>query len=252
MKLFIPQSIFAGIAIYNLSDDILNNVESRPAALLAKDLYEGNCDVALIPVFDLLKHEDLFISRKAGIAFDGALCNAFLYFRKNSLNIEELFVAGDVSANEIFLSKILFEEFYDTNVNITLETKEPKLEEHNYLIVGNSNFQNDLFTNGISMAEQIAEFLDYPYVSYVFASKSKETLEELNKQFENIDEKTEDNLNNILDNLKLSDKAVDFIRSNFNEVYFELTQNEIDGLQEMLKIPYYKGITENITELNLV
>lgn len=252
MKLFIPQSVFAGIAVYNFSGKILQNIESRPAAMLVKELEAGNCDVALIPTFDLLNKESIFISRRGGVAFDGSLSNSFLYFQKNKLKMEDMFLAGDVSSNEIFLSKIVFEEFYGTNLNITLETKKPDFSSHNYLISGNMNFENDLFLTGISLAEQVSEFLDYPLVSFVFASKNKEALEELNKEFTNIDERIEDNITKILGNLNLSENAVKFISENFNEVYFQLTDNELDGMKEMLKLPYYKGIVEDMVELNLV
>ncbi len=252
MKLFIPQSIFAGIAVYNLDGKILSDLESRPAANIVNELESGNCDAAIIPAFDLLRHPELFISRKTCIAFDGALCNSFLYFQKGKFEIEELFFSGDVTSNELFLSKIIFEEMYDVDVNITLETKEPDFERHNYLVVGNSNYDKDLFRRGISFAEQLSEFFNYPYVNFILAAKNEEILKELNEQFNNIDETIEDNLSTILNKLNLSDESKEYIHANFNQVYFEMTENEIEGLNEMLKFPYYKGIVKEMIDLKLV
>ncbi len=252
MKLFIPRSIFAGIAIYNLDENTLSDVESRPAASIVNELIEGKCDAAIIPSFDLLRHNDLFVSKKTCVAFDGALCNSFLYFQRNKIKIDELFLSGDVTSNEVFLTKFLFEEMYDSEVKITLDTKKPDFEKKNYLLVGNSNFDNDQFRKGISFAEQLAEFFDFPYVNFLLASKSEEVIKGFNSQFENVDENIEKELNVILSKLSLTEESKNYIRSHFNQVYFEMTDNEREGLTEMLKFPYYKGILEDMIEIKFV
>ncbi|RMD49722.1 MAG: hypothetical protein D6830_04290 [Ignavibacteria bacterium] len=161
-------------------------------------------------------------------------------------------MAGDVTSNEVFLSKIIFEEMYDVQLNISLDTKTPEIDSKNYLIVGNSNFDKDLFRKGISFAEQLAEFFDYPYVNFVVASKSEDVIKELNDKFQKIDENIEDKLNTILDNLNISEDSRNFIKSNFNQVYFEITPNEETALNEMLKYPFYKGIVKDMIDLKFV
>ena len=49
--------------------------------------------------------------------------------KKNRKAIEELFLKGDVTSNEVILSKILFKEFYE------VEIKSNFVEQRTYLIL---------------------------------------------------------------------------------------------------------------------
>jgi len=252
MKVIIPRNIFAGFAVYLFGNKVLENLETLPSSLISNALLKGEADVALIPSLDLLTHRDFFISSKTGIAFDGELCVSYLYFVKGEKNITKLSLNGDVTTNETFVAKLIFEEFYDTKIELSIDLGEPNLSKSNYLISGNKNFEEQYFQKGISLAEQLSEFLDYPYFNFVYASLSKEKLEEFNALSENIDSQIEDSIDALLENLKILNEAKSFIKKNLNSVYFEITQNEKDGLSKLLEYAYYKGMIDDIIELKWV
>ncbi len=252
MKILIPPTIFAGIATFNLGDEILANLHAVPSGMISQELENSDYDAALVPSLDLLKRSHLFVSSKAAISFDGPLSNSYLYFRKNQENISELTLSGDVSSNDALVAKMVFEEFYNNPVKISLEPNFQKSKEKNYLVSGNENFKDLLYKEGISLAEQLAEFLDYPYVNFLFVAKKEETIKELNKKFEKIDETIDDSIERILKNFSLPEEAKKFVVKNLDSVYFEMTQNEREGLSELLRFAYYKGIVEEVIEIKFV
>ena len=46
--------------------------------------------------------------------------------------------------------------------------------------------------------------------------------------------------------------AIEFVLHNFNTLYFELTETEIDGYKDLRQIPYYYGLTEELKEIIFV
>ena len=52
--------------------------------------------------------------------------------------------------------------------------------------------------------------------------------------------------------MDLGKELKSLLKENFNSVYFNLTDNEIAGLHELLKLPFYHGMTEEICELKFV
>ncbi len=252
MKLLIPPSVFAGILTFNLNDEILQHLHSVPSAMISQEFENSDYDAALIPSIDLLKRPELFVSAKVAVSFDGELSNSYLYFKENLKEINEINLTGDVSANDALVVKLVFEEFYNNPVKISLAKDFDESSGKSYLVSGNKNFENLLYENGISLAEQLSEFLDYPYVNYVFVAKNEETIKDLNKLFNKIDETVDDTIPNILKNFSLPEEAKKFIIENLNSVYFEMTQNERDGLNELLRFAYYKGLVEDMSELKFV
>ncbi|MFH1194546.1 MAG: hypothetical protein V1720_02460 [bacterium] len=252
MKLVIPQNIYSALFAFGLSDDIKSETIVKPSSLITADLKNGKADIGLIPSLDLNKHNELFISGKFAISFDGALSNSFLYFKPNQNSFSELYLKGDVASNDIILSKIFFSEQFNSDLTIHLDTNPLKLAEKNYLISGNENLDENLLDKGISFADEIASMIDFPYVNFVLASNYEEPIKEFNQILGSLDEKIESKLEVMLSKLNLGDKLCSFIDENFNSVYFDLTENEIGGLEELLRLPYYKGVFEELFDLKLV
>ena len=252
MKVVIPQNIYAAIFAMNLPDEIKGDIKVTASSLIANEVEKENSDIGLMPSFDLLNHKELYISKKAALSFDGLLSNTYFYFVPGKEKIYELFLRGDVSSNEIILSKILFSERFDSNIKLTLDTSEIIDENKNYIITGNDNFGSFDFNKGISFADQIAELIDFPYVNYVWASKDEEKLKEFNNYFNELDKSVEDRIEIILQSMNFRKEVNEFIEENLNSVYFEITENEIAGLYELLKLPYFHGITKEMFELKLV
>lgn len=252
MNLAIPQNLYAALFALSLPDNEKEDVIVKPSSMLVQELENGNADVALLPSCDLLKHKDLFVSKEIGISFDGSLTPAYIYFKPDQHDLKELYIRGDVSTNEIILTKILFSERYNTDVTIHLDTGELDLDNKNYLIVGNENLEEDRFKRGVSFADQMAALLDFPYVNFVLAAKDEKKLSEFIDGKSGYDKLIEDKLDEILKKINLDESVTNHIRENFNSVYYEITPNEQESLHELIKLIYYHGITDDIIELKLV
>lgn len=251
MKFGIPQNVFAALFAFSLNDKYKMAVSGSSSAILAKQTMAGEYDLALIPTCDLLTHKELFVSKKVALSFDGELSNSYLYFQGGGA-IDSFFMRGDVTSNEIILSKLLFQEKLKKDIDVTIDTGDFDMESKNYIISGMENFENSLYEKGLSFSDQVADMIDYPYVNFVVASKSKDVIEEFNKTLVSLDKKIEDNVDTYLANAAFDDKLTSLIKNKLDQVYFELTDNEIEGLNEMLRLPFYKGLIKEIVEVKYI
>ena len=245
MKISLPNNIFSALIQSRLQNE---TIVFRPSALIIKDIINDETDAGLIPSLDLFSESDLIVSSKVGIAFDANLSNSFFYFKPNQRNIKSLYLRGDLSKNDIILSKIILKEKYDFEPEFILDSSDLDFSQKNYLIAGMENFVNIFAQNSISMADQIAEYIEYPYVNFLFVSKSKEILKAIEEALKSVDEKIESDLEKIFESAKMNREIYSFFKENINSLYFNLTDNEINGLLELLKLPYYHGIIDEMIE----
>lgn len=252
MKVCIPKNIYAEILSNAIDYENVHTFETKPSSLLTKSLENDECDAALVPTFDLLKHKDLFVSKDVALSFDGFLSNAQIYFKPDQQDISNLYLKGDVSTNEIVLAKIIFEERFNTDINVSLATEDFKIEDKNHILVGDENLSEKRMNKSLSFSDQVAEFIDYPYVDYVLVAKDEAKLHELLNNVEQVDKLIESHIDAILENVHYSDMIKNTIKQNLNTLYFELTANEIDGLNELLRLPFYHGIVDEILEVKFV
>lgn len=252
MKLFIPQSIYSAVFAITLSDELQSNTVVKPSSMIAQEIENNDDSIGLMPSCDLYKHKNLFVSKKGAISFDGILSNTYIYFTPEQERFDDLYLRGDVSTNEIILSKILFSERYGTEVNVNLDINKPDFSERNYIVVGNENLDYEPFERGMSFADQVAALIDAPYVNFVFASKNEHLLRNFNSQFEKIDQRIEDNIEQFLEKIQLLEIVRQKIINGLNSVYYEMTDVEVDSLNELLRLPFYRGIFKEIVELKFV
>jgi hypothetical protein len=252
MKIIAPKNIYTSILLESFPKDSGIEIQFTEAALTCQGLEEDTTAVALIPTLDLIKHQTLFISSKYGISFDGALSNSYLHFLKSNRSLDKIFLRGDVTLNEIILSKILFSERYSTQIEINLETSGLPTGDKHYIVVGDENHLRWKCEEGISLADEIADMIDYPYVNFVFASQDKESIEMINKHYEHADHKIEDRIDLILSRLNYSDEANSFVKNNLDSVYFDMTDNEVHAVNELIRLVYYHGIIDDIFDIKFV
>ena len=100
--------------------------------------------------------------------------------------VDKILLRGDISKNEVILSKILFKERYNIEPEIALDTNQNINEQNNYLITGSENWNNNLYKKGISFSEQTSDILDFPYINFLFVSKSEDSIKKFNNHYENI------------------------------------------------------------------
>ncbi|MBN1638734.1 MAG: hypothetical protein JW866_07195 [Ignavibacteriales bacterium] len=248
MKIILPRNIFSSLLLLNLPKGIQKNIEYLPSSLILKNFIEKDYDIALVPTCDvILSNEEFFISKKYALSFDGKLGNSYFYYGSDDL--KNLYISGDMSKNEVLLSKILYIEKYDIDVEIFLNRNISEMKNKNILLVGDENFKPEYLERGISLPDYFAELVDYPYVNYLFVAKNKDSFNELSERLQSIEIRIEDNLKALWNELKIDIRLMDYFKQNFNSVYFELTDNEIAGVNEMIKLMFYYGQIKDIKEL---
>ena len=247
----IPDNIFLRLFADSVLKKNCEEIKYVSSSLALNNLLEDRCDAAIIPSLDLLQHKDLFISARNAISFDGYFSNQYLYFKENEKIIQDLYLRGDLSKNEIILSKILFRENYSSDINIIIDTKSIEIGSKNYLVSGNENFSDSLFKKGISFCDEICDLLDAPYVNYVIASKNRDTISEINRLFIDAENKVENYLRTSAD-VAIGNELKTELLNNFNSFYFEMTEIESDSLKELLRICYYQGLAEELFDINFV
>ena len=251
MKIISPNNYFAKLFFHNFEMDIKDNVLFTSSSLITSELSKSENAVVLIPVTDLIRNNDLHISRSFGLSFEGALSNSYIYYSKESKNVSELNLSGDVSSCEVILSKLLFKELYDTNVEIILNTGSVFEEDKNYIITGDMNFKDELFIRGFSFSEEIVELINLPYVNYVFASKNPELLKEFNSLAAVAVNKFIGNYNDAIEEI-IPPNIQEFFVANISSLIFNYNEQDLEGIDQVLRLPYFHGIIEDIVVLNLV
>ncbi|MDQ7815453.1 MAG: hypothetical protein RDU14_00335 [Melioribacteraceae bacterium] len=250
MKLFLPSNIFSEIlaAVLKKNDDL--EINFKESSLITKELEKDTMAIGLIPSLDIINHKNLFISGKAGISFDGTLANSYFYLTKNEQRtLGTVAIRGDVSLNEIIFTKILFEERFSSEVEIALDTHKEPVKDQNTLVVGTENFKLWDYNNSISFADLMADLLDFPYVNFIFASQDQDQLSKLETIIENIDSNIEENISSYLKDLNYPDDVKLLVQENLGSVYFEMTPNETEALNELIKLVYYHGVIEEIFDI---
>jgi hypothetical protein len=84
----------------------------------------------------------------------------------------------------------------------------------------------------------------------VLASKDKNLLEECSSKLLPVLNKVEYNNSSFPDNFNL--KSSEFIKENFNSINYKVDEQDITGINELLKLPYYHGLIKDLIEVNFV
>jgi hypothetical protein len=250
-KLYLPRNIFSKIFASEIQSKIDISIEFLPSSLIAKHIIEDQNSIGLIPTLDLLTNKDLFVSSKIGISFDALLSNAYIHFKEEQKTIEEIFLKGEVSSNEVILSKILFKEFYGVTVKITLLSQEPPDFDENILIVGDENFEREKFFNGLSFAEEIIEMINAPYVNFVLAGASDEIVKNFNSDCTDVFKKAHnENISQLFP--EFPQTSLDFISVNIQHVIFDFDEQDLEAIKLLLQMPYFHGLLKEMIEVKFV
>jgi hypothetical protein len=249
--LLLPQNIFSRIFFSELNREDNIQFQFLNSALIAQKLKDNPDMLGLIPVLDLLRFNDLFISSEIGISFNALLSNSYLHFKEGQESLNEIFLKGDVSSNEVILSKILFKEFYDVDVKHTLVADDLFHQHENLLIVGDENYQKELFLNGLSFAEEVIELISAPYVDFVLASSSENNIKDFTlKHKKEIQNGHPENLDDLLKDLPSS--SIEFISVNLQHVIFDFEDQDLEGIKTIMQMPYFHGMIKDIPEVKFV
>lgn len=247
MNLFFPDNIFSRILINQFDEELKTKIVFNPSGNITS-LVKENETVGLIPTMDIITNKDLFVSKEVGISFEGTLSNSYIYY-SNKSDFNEIKIAGDVSTVEIILSKILFNELYKKDININIQTKLPAKENNdNFIIVGDDNFRDERINSAISFAEEVVEIISAPFVNFILASPNSDLLGEYSG-------KIKSNLNNSKQKASKVDfdfAGASFIQNNLDKVFFNFTDQDIEGINQLIRLPFYYGILRDIIEVKFL
>jgi hypothetical protein len=250
-KLLLPKNVFSKIFLTELNLDKNVAVEFHPASIIAKKLLQEENSIGLIPTLDLLTNKDLFVSSKIGVSFNALLSNSYIHFKEGQETLEQIYLKGDVTSNEIILSKILFKEFYDVDVTTTLVKDETAHINDNTLIVGDENYEKELFLNGLSFAEEVIELLDAPYVNFILAGSSENVLKDFTNKFR--DNLLNGHTENYTDLLKeFTQTSLEFISVNIQHIVFDLEDQDLEGIKSLMQLPYFHGILKDMIDIKFI
>ncbi|MGD8306031.1 MAG: hypothetical protein PVF17_05205 [Ignavibacteria bacterium] len=249
MEIFFPDNIFAHSLATHLNKQKQNKITFISSALLSKKMNDTSESIALIPTMELITNQDLFVSRSIGIAFEGTMSNSYIYFNTEREQISEVQLAGDVSSIDVVMCKILFSELYDTNVELKISAMNDDLEDQTHIIVGDQNFKNRKYKNGISFAEQIVDLISAPYINYILASRNEELLKNYSDDTLPIIKEFALGESEHLDEL---DESKNFIIENSQSVIYCLEEQDIIGINELIRLPFYHGILKELFEVKFV
>lgn len=251
IKILLPQNIFSHILLSELNLNESVSVEFHPSALIAKKLSEDENSIGLIPTLDFLSFKDFFVSSKIGVSFNALLSNSYIHFKEGQETLEQIFLKGDVTTNEIILSKILFKEFYDVNVTPALVKDDTSHIDDNMLIVGDENYVKELFFNGLSFAEEIIELLDAPYVNFILAGTSENVLKDFQEKYrDNLMNGHTEDYSSLLK--EFTQTSLDFISVNIQHIVFDLEDQDLEGIKTLMQLPYYHGIIKDMMDIKFV
>ena len=250
-KILLPKNVFSRIFLSELNISNNYEVEYNPSSLIAKKLLLEENSIGLIPTLDLLSFKDLYVSTKIGISFNALLSNSYIHFKEGQGKLEQIFLKGDVTTNEIILSKILFKEFYDVDVTPALVKDESTHLDDNTLIVGDENYEKELFLNGLSFAEEIIELIDAPYVNFVLASSSESILKEFaEKHRDNLLTGHTEEYSSLLKDFTTT--SLDFISVNIQHIVFDFEDQDLEAVKSLLQLPYFHGMIKDMIEIKFV
>ncbi|NWG29142.1 MAG: hypothetical protein HXY48_11490 [Ignavibacteriaceae bacterium] len=250
-KFYLPKNIFSNILLSEIEDKSSIETGFVPSALIVKKLNEEHNAVGLIPTMDIIANKDIFVSSDIGMSFNALLSNSYIHFKEEQETIDELLLKGDATSNEVILSKILFKEFYDVEIKTTLLSRELTDFNDNILIIGDENYEKELFLNGLSFAEEIIELISAPYVNFVLASNSDSALKNFSLEYkDNFTKGHADNFDDLFPDFPQT--SLDFLSVNIQHLIFDFEEQDREGIMQLLQMPYYHGLIKDIIDVKFV
>jgi hypothetical protein len=252
MKLILPDNIFSRLFANNLPEEIKGKAVYLPAPAIPSELKKDPLAAGLITPMDILNIPEVFISSKAGISFEGALSNSYIYFQPEQKDFKSLSLFGDVTSLEIILSKIFFKENYNTDIEVELLSSFTKAEGKNILVTGDLNFVSMNFNTGLSFAEEMTDLLSLPFVNFILASFSTDILEDMHSAVSGISTKIYDMIEKDYKDEHIPLEAKLFIKENAPSLIYEFEAQDIDDIHQLVRLPYFYGIVSDIIEPKFV
>jgi len=250
MNIYLPKNIFTSVIAASMPENLKGKIHFQSSSIICSSLEKDNNGIALVSTTDLLNHRELFVSRKFGISFESSLCNSYLYF-SNDRSLKSLNLAGDVSSLEVILGKILFKELYDSDVEIKLSVAFTK-EAGNLLLVGEQNFYDERLFDGISFSEEMIELISLPFVNFVLASANESLLKEKESLWLEIIPNVYNMFESLQEYFSFTEKTLKYVKQNISSLVMEFDMQDVEGILQLIRMPYYYGIIKDMIDIKFV
>lgn len=249
MQIYTPENIFSTLLLKKININNEFNINFLPSSLISNKINEKKESLFLLPVLELIKHEDIFVSSKIGISFQGNLSNTYFYFN-NKNELKSILLKGDISTTEVLLAKIVLKELYGVEINV--ELKSENKTGSNILLCGNENFKESNFISALSLTETIDELISLPFSNYVFASYDKNKIEKINSLSVELNNKIFEESSSFFREQGINNDIVESLEDEITTVTFEFFENEREAVNQITRLPYYYGFFEEIIEIKFV
>ncbi len=252
MRLIAPNNIFTTLFYLSIPEIKRPELLLKESSLITNELLISNDSLAIIPSLDLINHRDLFVSSKIAFGFDSELSNTFLYFSESDPDFKKLLLKGDISSNEVILSKIFFLESYYIQPQIELDTKENFNNKKNYLLTGNINWNSEKYKSGVSFSEQIAEYLEAYYINFLLVANEEGPLKKFQEENSELPKTIKNNFSSLIKKIDFTDELSEFLITNQNSLEFDFEKMNTESYSELIKILYYHHIIDDMFDVRYV
>lgn len=249
MQIALPHNIFTNVMYQAMPDALKQSIIYKPAAGIAQLLKHNKIDIALLPVMDIITHKDFYVSSKRGISFESELSNSYLYFTPGQVAMQQLALGGDISSCEALLSKIVVKELYNCEVDVTILADYKQGTYKNLLLTGDDNYRNEHFKEAINFSEEIVDLLNLPYVNFVFCATDPGILKKFEDATAEVEASTYAEVESENWEFKLDSEVRTYFQENIPHVIYNLEEQDREGIVQLLRLPYFHGITKEIVDV---
>lgn len=249
MKIGMPDSFYFRIIgeIASKNEDFKAYFE--PSAVLAGKISSGELDAAFIPSLYLLQNEEVLVSSKIGLSFEGFASQSFMKFTKLEEGEKaDISVAGDQSIQEPLIVEIILHELYGIESRFHLKSVKDALKDDNAVLTGDAALNAEYHEQGLSLSEELYEISELPYLNFVLAAKDAEKGKLVEKYFAERAEQFYEMIEGE-NEFGLDEKNRSFMRENVQGTVIDLDEADIEGLNNLLRMIFYKGLSQDIREL---
>ena len=218
MRLIIPNNIFATLFILSIDEKIRPQIEVKEASVISTELNEDENCVGIIPSFDLITNQDLFVSSKFGIGFESGLSNSYIYYSKENEEINNFIL-------ELFLSdeeeeQTIRTKYYNLE-SIEFTEKIKKLRNEKIKTLEAIREESLLSEKAFDMAKSSIDYTYYRYME-IFPFEHKKKLREHGLH------ELSDGFYTYRKNINYNDKSLSYLRP-----YYDFMKSHLGNISYM-------------------
>lgn len=228
-------------------------------ARLALALREKNLEVAFLSPLEYARDSSLYeIIPGAGASSSIATGTVSVIFRSEHLHSVSTIAIDPAFSSEIVLARIVLAEEFELApkfVPATGTVDEMLARADAVLLAGDASLRAvDVHPNRIDLIEAWTELTDLPYVHGMWVVPSGTGTPELAELLQNAASKALDSIDTITGSAppalfpaQNQSSLADYL----NAFSYDLSEEDLDGIQEYMRFAYYHGVLPDIGDLNI-